>query len=135
MNAQTTAAGDAGWGIAGALLLHVVMIALAVAWVAFYSYALEPGHDQAFYEAYAGRSGPIVSLAAGGPVFYLVASRLSGRRGNGRAAWVAAILYLLTDVAIFVAVGGVAAMVWLIFLGGAAIKLGATALGAARAAR
>jgi hypothetical protein len=111
------------------------MIALAVAWVAFYSYVIEPGHDQAFYEAYAGRAGPIVSLVAGGPVFYLVAWRLARRRGDGRAAWMAAILYLLTDVAIFVAVGGVAVAVWLVFLGGAAIKLGATALGAARAGR
>jgi peptidoglycan/LPS O-acetylase OafA/YrhL len=111
------------------------MIALAVAWVAFYSYVIERGHDQAFYEAYAGRSGPIVSLVAGGPVFYLVALRLARRRGNGRAATIAALLYLLTDVAVFVAVGGVAFMVWLIFAGGATIKLGATVLGAARARR
>ncbi len=82
MDGKTTAAADAGWGVAGALLLHVVMIALAVAWVAFYSYALEPGHGQAFYEAYAGRSSPIVSPVAGGPVFYLVAWRLARRRAT-----------------------------------------------------
>lgn len=132
MDGKTTVAADSGWGIAGALLLHVVMIALAIAWVAFYSYLLEPGHDQAFYEAYAGRSGPIVSLVAGGPVFYLFAWQLTRRRGNGRSAWIAAILYLLTDVAIFAAAGNVPGTVWLAFLGGAAIKLGATALGAAR---
>ncbi|HEX8644643.1 MAG TPA: hypothetical protein VF702_12105 [Allosphingosinicella sp.] len=135
MDGKPTAAGDAGWGVAGALLLHVVMIALAVAWVAFYSFALEPGQDQAFYEAYAGSVSPIVSLVAGGPVFYLVAWRLARRRGNVRASWIAAILYLLSDLAIFAAVGGVARAVWLAFLGGAAIKLGATALGAARAMR
>lgn len=130
MTEPRKAAADAVWGIVGALLLHIVMIALAIAWVAFYSYVLNPGHDGAFYETYAGRSSPVVSLIAGGPVFYLAAALLTRRRGSARPAWIAAALYLLTDLAVFAAVGGIASTVALAFLGGALLKLAGTALGA-----
>ena len=124
---------DAVWSFGAALLLHIVMIALAVAWVAFYSYALEPGHDQAFYEAHAAVASPIVSVLAGGPVFYLVASWLTRRRGSGRAAWIAAALYLLSDLAIIAGAGALVGPVMPYFLTGAAMKLGGTALGVRRA--
>lgn len=135
MNGKWKAAADAGWGLGGALLLHVVMIMLAVAWVAFYSYVVEPGHDRAFYEAYAGRSGPAVSLIAGGPVFYLFASWLAHRRGGGRAAWIAAFLYLLTDLAIIAGTDNLGGTVGLVFFGGGVIKVAGTALGVKRAKR
>ena len=133
MTETRKAAADAAWGILAALLLHIAMIALAVAWVALYSYALDPGHDRAFYEAYAGRSSPIVSLLAGGPVFYLAAALLTRRRGSAAAAWIAAALYLVTDLAVLAAVGAFATAVALPFLGGAVLKLAGTALGAMRA--
>ena len=129
------AAGDAGWGLACALLLHVVLILLTVAWVTFYSHVLEPGHDRAFYEAHAAHSGPFVSLIAGGPTFYLVAFWVTRRRESARPAWAAVSLYLLTDLAIFAAIGAVGAALGLPFLAGAAIKVAGTALGAMRAKR
>ena len=124
---------DIGWGIGAAFVLHAIMIALAVAWAAFYSYVVEPGHDQAFYEAHAQVASPIVSVLAGGPVFYLVAFSLARRRGGGRAAWIAAALYLLTDLALFAAVGALLEAAVLYFLAGGALKLGGTALGIKRA--
>ena len=123
---------DAVWGIGAALLLFAIMIALAVAWVAFYSYVVEPGHDRAFYDAHAQVSSPIVSVVAGGPVFYLVASWLA-RLGRKRAAWIALALYLLIDLFILAAVGALLGPVLLYFLGGAVLKLGGTALGIKRA--
>lgn len=124
---------DALWGLAAALVLHIILIALAVAWVAFYSNVVEPGHDPAFYEAHAQVSSPIVSVLAGGPVFYLVAAWLTRRRGGGRAAWIAFALYLLTDFALFAAAGALLEPIVLYFLAGAALKLGGTALGIRRA--
>lgn len=126
---------DAGWGLGGALLLNVVMITLAFAWVAFYAYVVEPGHDRAFYEAYAGRSSPAVSLIAGGPVFFLFALWLAHRRGGGRAAWIAVFIYLLTDLAIIAGTDNLEGTVGLIFFGGAVIKVAGTALGVKRAKR
>ena len=124
---------DAAWGFGAALFLFAIMIALAVAWVAFYSYVVEPGHDQAFYDAHAQVSSPIVSVLAGGPVFYLVAAWLARRSGGGRAAWIAAALYLLIDLAILAAVGALPEPVVLHFLGAGVLKLGGTALGIKRA--
>jgi hypothetical protein len=135
MTATPSRSRDAGWGIGAWLLLHIVMIALAFAWVAFYSYLIEPGHESAFYEAYAGRSSPIVSLVAGGPVFYLVAGWLTRRRGSGAAAWIAAALYLLTDLAIFLLSGQLLGPIGLIFLVGGIVKLAGTAFGVGRAKR
>ena len=133
MSDPSTLSRDTLWGIGAAVLLFAVMIALAVAWVAFYSYVVEPGHDQTYYEAHAGVSSPIVSVVAGGPVFYLVASWLARRRGGGRAAWIAAALYLLIDLLIIAGAGALLEPVVLYFLGGAAMKLGGTALGVKRA--
>lgn len=127
------AAVDAGWGLACALFLHAMLILLAVAWVAFYSHVLEPGHDRAFYEAYAGRSGPFVSLIAGGPIFYLVAAWVTRRRRSARPAWIAVTLYLFTDLAIFAAMGEIGAAAGPAFLAGAALKVAGTMLGAMRA--
>lgn len=120
---------DAAWGFGAWLLLHIAMIALAIAWVAFYSYVVEPGHEAAFYEAHAQRSSPIVSLVAGGPIFYLVASWLARRRGSGRASWIAAGLYLLTDLAILAASEALTGPVGLYFVFGALLKLAGTAFG------
>lgn len=129
MNGKRTYSGDLGWGLGGALVLHVVMVALAVAWVAFYSHVLEPGHDRSFYEAYAQRASPIVSLLAGGPVFFLTAAWLTRRRGSGRAAWSATPLYLISDWALLIAIGGLAGPIVLVAAAGAALKVGGTLLG------
>jgi hypothetical protein len=120
---------DAVWGVGAAILLFIVMIALAVAWVTFFSYVIEPGHDPAFYEAHAQVSSPIVSVVAGGPVFWLVAFRLARGRAGGRTAWIAAFLYLLIDLAILIAAGALPGPVAPYFLAGAAMKVGGTALG------
>lgn len=121
------------WGFGAAILLHLILIALAIAWVAFYSYVVEPGHDPAFYEAHAAVSSPIVSVAAGGPVFYLVASRLARRFGTGRPAWIAAAFYLAADLLLIAGTGNLTSPLGLYFLGGALLKLGGTALGIRRA--
>lgn len=121
-------AGDLVWSLLGAIILHAAMIALAVAWVALYSYALDPGHDAAFYEAYAAQASPIVSVVAGGPVFFLVARWLKWRRSGGRTPWISTALYLLTDAALLAAVGGLGSPVALAFLGGGVLKIAGTAL-------
>ena len=133
MTAAPSLSRDIGWGLGATVLLFAIMIALAVAWVAFYSYVVEPGHDRAFYEAHAQVSSPIVSVFAGGPVFYLVASWLARRRGNGRAAWIALSLYLLIDLALLAAAGALFGPLLPYALGGAVLKLGGTALGIKRA--
>ena len=92
---------DIRWGAAlgGTLLALVVLVAAAFAWVAIYSYLLHPGESPAFYQQYAIRASPWVSLVMGFPVFYLVC-RWIGSRSPSRA-WPTAMgifaIYLLLD--------------------------------------
>jgi hypothetical protein len=60
------------WGraFAGALIAEIAQIVAAFAWVAIYSYLINPGQPMATYEAHAQASGPWVSLIAGAPIFY-----------------------------------------------------------------
>jgi hypothetical protein len=68
------------WGraCAGALIAEIAQIAAAFAWVAIYSYFINPGQPMATYQAHAQASGPWVSLVAGAPIFY-AASRWIAR--------------------------------------------------------
>ena len=58
-----------GW----ALLIHIILIALSFIEVFIYSAFINPGHDQAFYNAHAMQSAPYVAIIAGIPVFFFVA--------------------------------------------------------------
>ena len=55
-----------------ALLLHVVLVVLSIGEVAVYSYLIEPGKDQAFYNAHAQVAGPWVSGIGGSLIIFLV---------------------------------------------------------------
>lgn len=66
------------------LLLLTVNVAVSFLWVAIYSYVIEPGHDAAFYEAYAQVAAPYSSIIAGMPLVYLF-GRWVGRWGQREA--------------------------------------------------
>ena len=59
---STTGTARPAWGLAllAFVVCDAVMIALAFAWVAFYSYLIHPGENAAFYEAYAQVASPWV---------------------------------------------------------------------------
>jgi len=61
------------WGlaIAGLLAAEVPLIIAAFAWVAIYSYLVNPGHTAAFYENYAQQTTPYLALLLGIPAFFL----------------------------------------------------------------
>lgn len=62
------------WGrlLAGFFGVEIVMIAAAVAWVAFYSHVLRPGLPMEAYYQEAARSAPWASIVAGLPAFYFI---------------------------------------------------------------
>jgi hypothetical protein len=70
--------------LAGYIVLEAILIAAAVGWVAFYSYALHPGESATFYQAYAQDASPIVALIAGIPLYFLT-GRLFRRILSDRA--------------------------------------------------
>jgi hypothetical protein len=87
-------------GLGLGLLAMLLNVAVAFAWVYFYSVAIAPGHDGAFYQAYAQRVAPISGIIAGIPIF-LAAGWLAARgRGAERAALLPAAAYILLDIAL-----------------------------------
>jgi hypothetical protein len=95
-----------------AMLLNVLV---AFAWVFFYSVALAPGHDGAFYQAYAQRVAPISGLLAGVPIF--VAAGWLAARGPGaeRAALLPAASYIVLDL-LLLSITGLWTAMWLLAL-------------------
>ncbi len=75
------------WGRAcvGALVAEVGQIAAAFAWVAVYSYLINPGQPMAAYEAHAQASGPWVSIFAGAPIFYAASRWIAKTRTTALA--------------------------------------------------
>jgi hypothetical protein len=100
---------DIRWGAAlgGMLVAEVGQIAATFAWVALYSYLVHPGETPAFYQHYAERSGPWVSVLAGTPIFYLVCRWIGSR--NPARAWRTAMalfgFFLLLDGALMFSAG------------------------------
>lgn len=88
-----------GLGIA-ALLLNV---AVAFFWVWLYSVAIDPGHDGAFYQAYAQRVAPVAGFIAGIPLLLAAGWRVGRRQRSDVAALTPAITYVVLDVGLMAA--------------------------------
>lgn len=85
--APTSATSDRipwGWVALTVVGLEIALILSAVAWVAIYSYLINPGHDSVYYQNYARFASPIVSVVAGIPYLFF-ACRWVGRKAGRRA--------------------------------------------------
>lgn len=102
-----------GWVALTVVGLEIALVLSAVAWVAIYSYLIDPGHDQAYYENHAQFASPIVSIVVGMPYLFF-ACRWVGRKAGTRAVtmclWVWYILFII-DV-LLLSLGGATAYVW-----------------------
>ncbi len=113
----------------------VLNVAVAFLWVAIYSLLIAPGQEKAAYEAYAMRAAPWSSVIAGMPILFGAGWLLARWHGGGweTGIWAAA-AYILLDIVILAAAGGMSAFSPIVALS-AVTKLGAAALGGAMAAR
>ena len=123
--------------IPAAFVVMVVNIVIAVLWVTVYSHLIDPGHDEAYYEAYAQTSVPYSAIIAGMPLMFL-AGRLIGSKfpkGNSvKAALLVWLIYFLIDFSI-IALTGKLALLALLFTVSFVTKLGAAYLGGLSAQR
>ena len=101
-----------GWVALTVVGLEIALIASAVAWVAVYSYLINPGHDSTYYQNYAQFSSPIVSVTVGIPLMFF-ACRWAGRKAGTRAVAMALCVWLImvTIDLLLVLVGGITAYV------------------------
>jgi len=58
------------WIIGAAILILIVNVGLSVVYMVFYSYFINPGHDERFYRDHVQIAAPYCSIFFGIPLFY-----------------------------------------------------------------
>lgn len=114
-----------------ALGVMIVNVLVSVLYVAVYSYVIDPGHDDAYYQAHAQIAAPYCSIVAGIPLMFLAGRWIGGKfpKGNSvKAALLVWLVYFLIDFTIIVAAGALA-QIAVLFIISFVTKLGAAFLG------
>ena len=96
------------WIIGASVFILVVNVALSVAYMVFYSYVVNPGHHEQFYEEHVQIAAPYCSIVFGIPLFYLVCRWLGGKWEKDfavKAAIFVWLFYALIDAAVLIASG------------------------------
>ncbi len=91
-----------------ALGVMIVNIIISVLYVVVYSYLIDPGHDEAYFQAYAQFAAPYSSIIAGIPLMFLAGRWIGGKfpKGNSvKAALLMWLVYFLIDLSIIAAAG------------------------------
>lgn len=112
----------------GVMVLNVLMHVL---YMVIYSFLIDPGHDEAYYQAYAELSAPYSSIIAGMPLMFLAGRWIGTKfpKGNRvKAALLVWLVYFLIDLAIVAAVGALV-QIALLFIISFTTKLAAAYLG------
>jgi len=114
-----------------ALGVMIVNVLISVLYVVVYSYLIDPGHDEAYYQAYAQVAAPYSSIIAGIPLMFLAGRWIGGKfsKGNSvKAALLVWFVYFVLDFAVVVATG-VLGQIAVLFAISFATKLGAAFVG------
>lgn len=115
-----------------AALLLVLNVAAAFGVMAIYGHLIEPGHDEAFYQAAANRIAPWSSVVVGSLLFlcagWLFATRRPMRNALAFAAAFTA-FYVAIDLAVIIAMGAFGQQMGIVLLS-IVSKLAAALLGA-----
>ena len=64
--------GRLAWIIGAAMLVLVINVAVSILYVAIYSYLINSGHDEHYYQEYAKVAAPYSSIVAGLPLMFLM---------------------------------------------------------------
>ena len=100
--------GRLAWIIGAAILVLAINVGVSILYIAIYSYLINPGHDEHYYQEYASMAAPYSSIVAGMPLMFLICWRV-GSWWEADFAVKATILvwlvYAVIDVLVLVAVG------------------------------
>jgi hypothetical protein len=83
-----------------ALGVMAVNVAISILYMVVYSYAIDPGHEKAYYEAHVKIAAPYCSIVAGIPLMFLV-----GWWVGLRPAMLVWLIYAVIDVAVLAGSG------------------------------
>jgi hypothetical protein len=96
------------WLVGVALLVMIANVAISVLYMVIYSYLIDPGHDQRYYEGHIQMAAPYCSIVAGIPLMFLAGWWVS-RSWNGefpiRSALVVWLVYVVIDLSVLLAAG------------------------------
>lgn len=94
------------WLVGLALLVMIANIAVSILYMVVYGYLIDPGHEQAYYDAHIQVAAPFSSIIAGIPLMFLAGWWVGGWwRGEFaiRSALVVWFVYAVIDLAIVLA--------------------------------
>jgi hypothetical protein len=100
--------GRLAWIIGATIFILIMNVGLSFLYIAFYSYFINPGHDEQFYQEYAMIAAPYCSIVTGIPIFYFVCRWISGKWESDfalKAALLVWFVYVLIDLSILTAAG------------------------------
>ena len=119
------------WIIPTAIAVMIVNVAIHILYMVAYSYVIDPGQDEAHYQAYAMLSAPYSSIIVGMPLMFF-ACRWIGKKFEARLSLTAALLvwlvYFLIDITAIIFAGELFRMA-LLFTISFATKLAAAYFG------
>ncbi len=96
------------WIIGASVLILVVNVGLSVVYMFVYSYLINPGHHEQFYQEHLQIAAPYCSIVFGIPLFYFVCRWLGVRWEKDfavKAAIFVWLVYALIDLAVLIAGG------------------------------
>jgi hypothetical protein len=94
--------------IGAALFGMIVNIGLSILYIALYSYIINPGHGEKFYQEYAVKVVPYCAIITGVPVLYFVCRWIAGKWESDfaiKAALSVWLVYALVDLSVMTAAG------------------------------
>jgi len=100
--------GRLAWIIGAAILVLAINIGVSILYIAIYSYLINPGHDEPYYQEYAQMVAPYSSIVAGMPLMFLICWRVGSWWEADfavKAALLVWLVYAVIDVLVLVAVG------------------------------
>lgn len=96
------------WITGAAIFVLVINVAISILYVAFYSYVINRGHDERYYQEYAQMVAPYSSIVAGIPLMFLICWRVGTwwEADYGlKAALLVWLVYAVIDVLVLVGAG------------------------------
>lgn len=121
-----------------ALLVMLANVAISVLYMVVYGHAIEPGHEQAYYEAHVKVAAPYCSIVAGIPLMFVFGWWIShwwGGRLGVQSALIVWLAYAIIDLAIVIMASGLTVKIGVVVAISLLTKLGAAFLGALTAGR
>ena len=100
--------GRLAWIIAAAILVLAINVGISILYVTIYSYLINPGHDERFYQEYAKLAAPYSSIVSGMPLMFFMCWRVGTWWEADfaiKATFLVWLVYAVIDVLVLVAAG------------------------------